>query len=146
MDAKEEWPFQKGDDINNFYFHLFPLHSPSPRPNGRTNPDQTAEEGNPGELDHKAKMVKESFEEHNIGHLRCQLGLQSRSRSDTASVGCSRQTKPIHGGPTLLLTGVKYSAAGISVPHTIAHLQGSSGVRSLMVSGCFHSTVLGRRS
>ena len=46
---------------------------------------------------------------------------------------------PIHGGPTLQLTGLKGSAANILVPDTTAHLQGSSGVHASTGQGCFGS-------
>ncbi|KAK3539460.1 hypothetical protein QTP70_008489 [Hemibagrus guttatus] len=54
----------------------------------------------------------------------------SRSQSNRASVGCARQTSPIHGGPTSQLTGLKGSAASILVPDTTAHNQGSSGIHA----------------
>ena len=47
-----------------------------------------------------------------------------RSQSNRASVECSGQTSPIHGGPTLQLRGLKGSVGNILVQDTTAHIQG----------------------
>ncbi|XP_053538195.1 disks large homolog 3 isoform X3 [Ictalurus punctatus] len=62
------------------------------------------------------------------------------SQSNRGSVGCDGQTSPIHGGPTLQLTGLKGSAANVLVPDTTAHLQRSCGVRASTGQSCFGGT------
>ena len=101
---------------------------------------------------HKAKMVQEWFEEHNNEFEVLTWPPNSPDlNSNRASVGCAEQTSPIHGGPTLQLTGLQGSAANILVPDTTAHLQGSRGVHASTGQGCFGSkrgtnTILGRLS
>ena len=89
---------------------------------------------------HKAEMVQEWFEEHNNGlQVFTWPPNSSRIQSKRASVGCARQTSPIHEGPTSQLIGLKGSAANILVPDTTAHLQGSRGVHAFTGQGRFGS-------
>ena len=89
---------------------------------------------------HKAEMVQEWFEEHNNGlQVFTRPPNSSRIQSKRASVGCARQTSPIHEGPTSQLIGLKGSAANILVPDTTAHLQGSRGVHAFTGQGRFGS-------
>lgn len=66
-----------------------------------------------------------------------------RSQSNRASVGCAEQTSPIHGGPSLKLTGLKRSAANVSLPDTTAYLQRSvpRRVKAVLVGGENHVAV-----